>query len=625
MKAGLQMKREMMMKVVFTSWLVLILSIGSSQTSFGAPDHGTDGTSGTSRPAVAEVPLPQEYEMLLEALGKIDSRGLDIEKAVDVEGNEKNLDGSVADKAKLIKWITTVRDYRKDTASCAINGDRSADQLGNFIDDMVINLQKAITLNPLDAEGLKEKHLITFVSQIERYMEEKKKLFPAEAEEFEKADKALVTQLKNTLSTVFGAVNFDKFTLEQQKTDAWSKPFTEKMDSAIEALNNRAENDRKACVAAKENKEDEDDADKKKEEEEKKKKEEEEKKKEEEDKKKKEDEEKKKLTDKPTPILGNPQDGGEQPGDEPGGDDPGVDDPTTGVDGGIDDPIVDDGDVFDPFGNGVVDPGNEVVQDLDDAFLRDILDRLAEQEKDQEDNFEKLLDDAQDRLNDGLRAAQDAAAQIARDQAAAIDAQKNNDAANLADLAKGLNGKNGATPPPPPAPLPPITPPQISAGGGSDSGLPFPPPPEEPLPPPPQAPFYMPPPPSSAPVVIGETRSRFEDEFVPYPPRPIPAPRNAQGGAMLELVRMQQQLMYAQQQAQQNPANVRLNVNTMAGRLGGVGAARGVPSRGVPSQGSLHNRLGQTSRSNQSTGVSANPSARSSTVPASLQRGSLSR
>jgi hypothetical protein len=603
-KQEFQMKSEKM-KVVLSGWLTLALVAGFSVSALSEPagQHDTakkEGAASPARPAVVNVPLPAEYEALKLALEKVDSRGLTVKESVDLADAKKDATVAIGDVVKIRAWLEdNFKKYREFLTKCSVGRDRSSDLTGKLLDGFIAKLQAAITDDPKNASGLKEKHLITYVTQIERVLKEKANLFSSSKSEFEAADAKLIDQMKKTVGFFFGGYHGDQFDQVKQLADTWAKPVVEEAEEAVKALSAHEAAGGKVCKLS------EDKAEEKKEEE------------------KKEEaktEEEKKGDDSKTakkPDLGNPGPLEGTPGSDTeetakgGGEEIPLDPGADSVDPGAVADIPGDVPFFDPA-------GQEVVNDFDaDALLRGVLDRFNQLE----DQAKLDQDRAQQDLQNAVDAARRLGDDVLRQQQAALDAQNNEDN-GLADALSRL-----ATPPPPPTPpappAPPVIPPVVPP---SDSGSqqPFFPPQQDlgggdQAPPQQAMPFFPPPQQSSAPIIIGgeEDKSYLEDEY--YRRRNAVVPQvNPQAGGLLELVRLQQQLMYAQQQAAYGPQNpnLRVNVNTMANRLGGAAVGGGV-RRAIP--GRTTSTAGATTT--QSSGVAGRSK---SGGPAAL-RGSLAK
>lgn len=612
-KAGFQVKSEKM-KIVSSGWLALVLIAGFSLNSYSEPggSHGTAGKApptGTARPAAVAVPLPAEYDLLKAALEKVDSRGLTVKASVDVAAAPaKDINVSIRDVVSIRGFLEdNFKKYRQFLTNCAINRDRGADLTGKLLDGFITKLQTVITEDPKNATGLKEKDLITYVTQIERVLKEKASKFSASKTDFEKADEKLVDELKRTVGSFFGGYHGEAFDQVKQIADAETKPIVDEATAAMDAQSAHEAAGGKACKLSEEKAGDPgkaEDAPKEKEKE----------------KAKEKDADKGKQAKlNPGPLEGgNP--GGEggtppvasaSPSPSPDTTPPGGGDPTGGnVPVASADPNIP---FFDP-GQGNV---NQANNDFDaDAILKGVLDRFKDLENQQKLDQDRAKQDLQNAVDAARRLGDD----IARQNQAALDAQKNNDN-GLADALGKLATQQQPPPPPPPAPpAPPVIPPQIPpSDSGQQAQQPFPPQDDggqQPPPPQQQMPFFPPQQQSSAPIIIGE-ESKYNDDYERR--RPVVVPQsNPQAGGMLELVRLQQQLMFAQQQAyqqQQNP-NLRVNVNTMANRLGGaggaVGARRVIPGRTTQANGTA----------TQSSGVAG---GRSTSAPSALRRGSLAQ
>ncbi len=572
------------MKVVIGSWLTLALIAGFNTGAVCADEsHAGKDAAGASRPAAVQVPLPAEYETLAKGLSLVDSRGLTVKEAELLDATKKDVTVAIGDVTKLKNWVETFKKYRESLTSCAVAGDISSDVTGRLLDGFITKLSEAITEDPKNAKGLKEKHLVTFVTQMERVLKEKASIFSSSKADFEKADEKLLDQMKKTAGLFYGGFHGEAFNQIAQAGDAWAKPFTEEATKAIEALKARESGSLKVCKMS---------------------------------------EEKPATTAEtappaspspasqpttaaatkpkldPGPIEGGNKEEGEGTGDQARTDDPGTGDPV------IDQPVIDDGQV--PF----IEPANDVATDFDaDALLRGVVDRFAQLEE------QAKLD--QERTANDLKAAFDQAKlqadAIAAQQAAALQAQDNEDN-GLADALKALTPQ---PPPPPPAPpAPPVIPPQIPpSDSGQQAQQPLPPPQEDfggQQPPPQQGMPFMPPQQqqSTPPIIIGDDSSKWDDD---YRRTPVPVPvANPQAGGLLELVRLQQQLAFAQQQAmygQQGPNGARLNVNTMANRVGGGGYSATANRRAVGGTTSVQ---------------SGNVAGGRTTAPAAL-RGSLAK
>ncbi len=583
------------MKVVIGSWLALALISGSNLNAADKPvDHGTAGTkpaeAGTARPKALSVPLPEEYEQLKAALEKVDSRGLTVKESVNLAGEKKDVTVAIGDVVKLRNWLDgNFKKYREFLTSCAVAGDKSSDITGKLLDGFIKNLAEAITDDPKNAAGLKEKHLITFVTQMERVLAEKAKLFSSTKGEFEKADEKLLDQMKKSVGFLFAGYHGEQFDNLKQSTDEWAKPFVADSTAAIEALVAREGASGKVCKLGEE--------------------------------KPAETTAEVKPTEpaKPTTAVADankdkpkldpgPIEGGNAD-DTKGGDNTKVD-PGTVVGGGDTTiPTVDDGNI--PF----IEPGNnQAVNDFDaDALLKGVLDRFGQLEEQAKLDQDRAKQDLQNAVDSARRLGDD----IARQQQQAIDANNNNDNGLADALGKLATNQQQPPPPPPapPAPPPTIIPPQDN--GQQAQQQPFPPPQQDDFggqqQPPPQQPFFPPPQQSTAPIIIGGDDSASKYLQDDYNRRNVVQPvANPQQGGMLELLRLQQQLMFAQQQAQyggqagQNGG--RLNVNTMANRLsGGAGIGSSTVRRAIPG----------------TTGAVATQAAgtagRSTTVPAAIR------
>ena len=631
-----------MKNLMFAGWLVVSLTFGFSQYSIAEPsgDHSAAETKGAEggkgRPATSKIPLPEEYVLLEEALGKVNVRGLTIAGVKTVDGKEKEVIIPFNKMEPMKKWIGTLKEYRQLLTSCIEDRDQSADQMGRFIDDFIFNLQSSITEDPANASGIAQKQVLAFSTQISRFFEEKNREFSANIDEdtrkIEEAVSLQTERLARLFVTAEESEAASSFDVTQQRADDETKSIVEKMDEAVRVLQSRAEDGEKACLVSK-SEASEEEATEEETSEEKAAKEKEAKEKEAKEKAEKEAKEKKEtVKPNPTPITG----GNEEPGDGNDGNDGNNDDGNnqnpadefTGDDNNnAVDQNVDPGlGGFDPNAF-VQDPNANVVQDdlnVDD-LLRGLQDRFADLEDEKRDEQDRIADQLKDALDAQNRLADD----IARAQLQAVEAQNDGADAALGEALKALGAqdKGNETPVIPPV-TPPTPAPIIPPSDSGNQAQPFfPPPSEEPFaeePLPPQIPFFPPPQQgNNQPLVIAEEKSQFEDDYLPRRTEPV-APVNPQASGLLELARIQQQLLAAQQQAQfqygQQNGQLNVNVNSMAGRLqGGAANFRGGSSN-------AQQRLQQLQGGNSTTQSSGNgvvPQSRSTTVPSGVQRGSL--
>lgn len=602
------MKRSGINNVFFASWLSLVLALSYSTTGHAEANHtGTDKAKTSSRPSADGVKLPESYEKLLDKLSE--GNAVIVKEIKHSLGESKNVRIDIPTVAKFKKWVDTMALHRDTHALCAKNGDESSDLLTLLIDSMVKHMQSAIAIDESfeEATAIDAKMMVTFATQIGRVLDKKQELWKKEGGDAE--DEKLRKQVNATVSMFFTEEQLPTdFTHDKQKTDVDAvKAVVATADEAIASMEDRKADSLGTCrVKTEEEKKCKDDEilkDGKCEAKPKKAVE------------CKDDEVLKgdKCVKKDKPKLNpTPTNAGRNATGGSRNDDP--TDDTTGDDFGF---------VPQPQGN------------VDDFNTNDLLSLLDTVDKEKALREDQALADAERRVQDALDTTKQLADDIARQQLIAEKQQQNVDDGIFKALAGLDANKNADQPviiPPAPTPAPVLPPPSISGKGSQP--LPTPPPYQ----PPPQQgpigggipPMPYPAPQSSQPVVIEEGGRIIED----YEPRREPLPIvNPQTAGLLEMVRVQNQLLAAQQGGFQAQGSVTLNVNTMANRLsGGVPGGINQPRQQIPVGGQVGGASGANQISTRATGGvnsgaqsvqqnSLSAPGRSAVVPAAISAG----
>lgn len=493
--------------------------------------------------------LSKKYDSLLEALKKSVSM-----KAIGADKKEVSfkIGGEETDFADQIK---AVKEYRDKLKTC--EGDESAKSLSKILDNYIAKIEVAVTdpagaggvgqiflgaiKNIVDPNGKKadektisEKMVNTYTLQIRKLLEAKAKKFESNKADFSDADEK-VTKALNNIAAILWAKKADEkfretaFTEEAALKDSSTKKIVENTSKAIESLGE------KTCKidTVKEDVKKEETSDEAKKEEQK---------------------EENSEEREPAP----PSRDGELPTDPtvpPGGEDvPPVVTPT-------------------PPSGGATPPFDA------EALFRDFQNRVNQDNLLAQQQLQAALDAARRAVDDAaLRQAQnDQLAQALLDQN-----QANDDALGEALQALGqqdvpenrsANRENSDS-------RSPQISPSIESGKGQSQ---IPPPPPVPQPPPQQGGFPLaammqPPPTQPLPLSYGESKSKFEDDMPRRQPVVVQDPRTS---GLLELLKLQQQMLFASQQQRTMGVS---NINTIGSRLGMYGRSMSRGPRTVNSR-----------------------------------------